>query len=127
MEHCTKKYKEILKNFIGVTYKTMYSPFRIMEQVENPKIKKMKFHKSPYLAYHTENVLKEIGNAIDTGVAYSSGRYRNGYDVSFDYKPASESKDGIARAWYSEEYKDCGNGHYYLALNRTHALYWEKD
>ena len=38
MEHYTDKYKEILKNFIGVTYKTMYSPFRNMEQIENPKI-----------------------------------------------------------------------------------------
>lgn len=127
MEHYTNKYKEILKNFMGVTYKTMYSPFRIMEQVENPKIKKMKFHKSPYLAYNTENVLRQIGEAMDNKIAYISGRYRNGYDVSFEYKPASENKDGIARAWYSEEYKDCGNGHYYIALNRTHAIYWEKD
>ena len=122
-----ESFKAIMRNFIGTTYQTIYKPFRIMEQIENPKIKKMRFHKSPYLAYQTENVLKQIGDAIDNKVKYSSGRYRNGYDVSFEYKPASESKDGIARAWYSEEYRDCGNGHYYLALNRTHAIYWEKD
>lgn len=30
-------------------------------------------------------------------------------------------------AWLSREYKNCGNGHYYLLISPTHAIYYEKD
>lgn len=43
------------------------------------------------------------------------------YDVTLDYK-ASDN-----RAWYSEEYRDCGNGHYYIALNENTAWFCEDD
>lgn len=43
------------------------------------------------------------------------------YDVSFEYNPETK------RAWYSEEYRGCGNGHYYLALNYNTALFYEND
>ena len=46
---------------------------------------------------------------------------RVSYDVSFEYN--AEYK----RAWYSEEYKNCGNGHYYLAIDNTTAVYYEVD
>lgn len=46
---------------------------------------------------------------------------RTNYDVSFSYNPE------IKKAWYSLEYKDCGNGHYYLVLDETHALFYEDD
>ena len=46
---------------------------------------------------------------------------RVSYDVSFEYN--AEYK----RAWYSEEYKNCGNGHYYLAIDNTTAVYYEDD
>lgn len=45
--------------------------------------------------------------------------YDNHYEVNFfeDY----------ARGWYSEEYKGCGNGHYYFMLDESHALFGEDD
>ena len=43
------------------------------------------------------------------------------YDVRFNY----DAEKGMA--WYSEEYKGCGNGHYYLAIDDSHAIYYEKD
>lgn len=46
---------------------------------------------------------------------------RTNYDTSFNYK-ANENM-----AWYSEEFKDCGNGHYYLALDNNTALFCEND
>jgi hypothetical protein len=46
---------------------------------------------------------------------------RTSYDVSYQYNPEK------AKAWYSEEYRSCGNGHYYLALDATHALFYEDD
>ena len=52
-----------------------------------------------------------------------SGRYRSRYDISLSVEP----KDGVKRAFYSEEYKDCGNGYYYLAIDHAHAVFLEKD
>lgn len=43
------------------------------------------------------------------------------YDISFEYNPEQN------KAWYSEEYRNCGNGHYYLALNNEYALFYEDD
>lgn len=47
--------------------------------------------------------------------------YTVNYDVSFEYDPDRNA------AWYSEEYRGCGNGHYYLALNHSTALFCEDD
>lgn len=47
--------------------------------------------------------------------------HRVSYDVSFEYKADKNM------AWYSEEYRDCGNGHYYLACNNSVALFCEDD
>ncbi len=52
---------------------------------------------------------------------YRSGRIRAGYDVSFEYD--AEKK----KAWYSEEFRGCGNGHYYIALDANTALFVEDD
>ena len=52
---------------------------------------------------------------------YYSGRIEAGYDVSFRY----QAKDN--KAWYSEEYRNCGNGHYYIALDADTALFVEDD
>ena len=46
---------------------------------------------------------------------------RTNYDTSFNYEPDRKM------AWYSEEYKNCGNGHYYLALDNNTALFCEND
>lgn len=47
--------------------------------------------------------------------------YRTNYDTSFEYNAEKQL------AWYSEEYKNCGNGHYYLALDHSTALFCEDD
>lgn len=45
------------------------------------------------------------------------------YDISYEYNPLSSN----INAWYSEEFRGCANGHYYLMLNSTHAIYCEND
>lgn len=80
------------------------------------KIKKMYFGKVDY----TENIFKNIQTALKLKKQHYCHK-TVGYDVSFSYDPSQN------RAWYSEEYRGCGNGHYYLALNGTHALYYEDD
>jgi len=79
------------------------------------KIKKM------YFGRGNEHIFAEIALALKNKKEYDTGRIRTNYDVSFSYNPE------MGRAWYSEEYKNCGNGHYYLALNGTHAVFWEDD
>jgi hypothetical protein len=81
-----------------------------------PKIKKMRFERGSY----NDHVLAAIQKAMDEKrTHHTSGRYQ--YDVSFEYNADKN------RAWYSEEYRGCGNGHYYLALDATHALFVEDD
>lgn len=87
----------------------------IMRRMLGPAvIKKMYFGK-----YRNKIILCQIKAAIAQKTEYSV-RERVGYDVSFSY-------NGKSSAWYSEEYRDCGNGHYYIALDATHALFIEDD
>lgn len=80
-------------------------------------VKKMFFGRT-----NNQWVLNNIKNALAKKYKYSSARYYDGsYDASFEYDPERKM------AWYSEEYKNCGNGYYYLALSATHALFCEKD
>jgi hypothetical protein len=87
----------------------------ILWYMTNPlKIKKMNFG-----AYNVVT-LAEIKEALELNKPISlTGK--TSYDVSFEYNPE------IKRAWYSEEFKGCGNGHYYLALNHEYAVYYEDD
>jgi len=80
------------------------------------KVKKMRFCK-----YGNEEVLQRIALAMQNKQqCFESGR--TNYDIGFEYSPDKGNK-----AWYSEEFKGCGNGHYYLALDATHALFYEND
>lgn len=64
-----------------------------------------------------ERIAAALGNKQD----YSSGRIHAGYDVTFTYETTKN------KAWYSEEYRNCGNGHYYIALDASTALFVEND
>ena len=67
--------------------------------------------------YYKEEIAKAIREKRD----YRISRLPVKYDVTFEYS-ASRNK-----AWYSEEYRNCGNGHYYLALDHSTALFYEDD
>ena len=51
--------------------------------------------------------------------------WRKGYDNRVECK--KNETNGVMCAWYSEEYKGCGNGHYYYAIDATHAIFGEDD
>ena len=93
---------------------------RDFEWINKAKIKTMIFHRSRWDNAKTEHIRQNIAEALKNKTSYQC-RGSNGYDVSFEYD-AEKNK-----AWYSEEYVGCGNGHYYLALDSTHAIYYEKD
>ena len=46
---------------------------------------------------------------------------------TYEYVTRKIGKDGVFRAWFSSEYKGCGNGDYYLLINPTQAIFVEKD
>jgi hypothetical protein len=50
--------------------------------------------------------------------------WRKNYDNRIS---CQQGEDGIMRAWFSSEFKDCGNGHYYLAIDESHAIFCEDD
>lgn len=95
--------------------KTVPNSHLIWTYAKLPKVKKMYFGK-----YHNQTVLDYISRAMANKQECSADE-RAGYDVSFQYKPEKNM------AWYSEEYRGCSNGHYYLAINSTHALFCEDD
>lgn len=80
------------------------------------RLKSMYFGK-----YENKQIKSEISEAIQNKRDYSTGIIPINYDVSFNYIGKE------AKAWYSEEYKGCGNGHYYLALDHNTALFYEND
>ena len=49
--------------------------------------------------------------------------WRNVYDNTLEII----SDNGIYKGYYSEEFRNCGNGHYYLLFDATHAIYYEDD
>ena len=65
---------------------------------------------------------EEVAECIKSGRSFHR-RWTNGYDNTLDV----EVNDGVMRAWYSEEYRNCGNGHYYLMFDATHAIFYEDD
>ena len=49
--------------------------------------------------------------------------WRNVYDNTLEIL----NDNGIYRGFYSEEFRGCGNGHYYLLFDATHAIFYEDD
>ena len=83
----------------------------------NKPIKTMNFDK--YDREFQKKLLAEnIANKVNISHRWVNG-YDNSYEVRFD-------KD-FPRAWYSEEFRGCGNGHYYFLLDNCHAIFGEDD
>ncbi len=73
--------------------------------------------------------LKAFEMAFENKTEYSwSKRARGpqGRDLSASVQ-VSQYKDEHVRAFYSSEFPGCGNGDYYLLLNPTTAIYYERD
>ena len=76
--------------------------------------------KSMYFGYNNTGAKVCIKEALSKKEAIQvTGR--TSYDVTFSYDPTYNT------AYYAEEYKGCGNGHYYIAINENTALWCEDD
>lgn len=63
-------------------------------------------------------IAENVANRVNCSHRWTNG-YDNSYEIRFDEK--------YIRAWYSEEYRGCGNGHYYFLLDECHAIFGEDD
>lgn len=78
------------------------------------KVEKMNF------GWRNEEKLAHIAQCLRDKIRCSESG-RTNYDISFEYNPETSG------AFYSKEFRNCGNGHYYLALDATHAVFYEDD
>ena len=76
-----------------------------------------------YRSWERDDLREQFANAISNKTNYSY-RWQNGYDNLIECKLGD---DGVMRAWYSEQYRGRGNGHYYLALDERNAMFCEND
>jgi hypothetical protein len=65
------------------------------------------------------NLKKHIDNKEDFHYSWQSQ-----YDIRVS---GANGADGNYRAWFSAEYRNCGNGHYYLLINENTAAFCEDD
>lgn len=75
--------------------------------------------------FHSNNkdyIKQKIEESIKNKAPYFYS-WRKQYDNSIEVRFG----DDYIRGWYSEEYKNCGNGHYYFLLDECHVLYSEDD
>ena len=114
-----KAYIPYLRRFPFVFYEddneNLHINTEYISELSDCKLKSMYFGK-----YANKCIKDGLQQAIKNKTDYSAGQTVS-YDVSVNY----QAKDN--KAWYSEEYRNCGNGHYYLALDHSTALYYEDD
>lgn len=117
-----KNYNECLE------YVRKHYPFMIYKKDDNTEALDVDYiyeisnlkTKSMYFGYNNKSYKEQIKEHLKKKEKLSLYQRVN-YDVSFEYN----AEKGLA--WYSEEYKDCGNGHYYIALDENTALFCEDD
>ena len=100
------------------------SDFYHFEQLnENKQIVSIPYGKyNQYDRLRVEQALERARQA-EGDFEQETARWRGSYDFSVGVA----KRDGNLMGWYSAEYKNCGNGHYYLLLDATHAIYSEDD
>lgn len=118
-EEKAKAFLPYLRKFPFVFYEdhngNLHIDTEYIWELSDCKLKSMYFGK-----YANKRIKDELQQAIRSKKDYKGSRTVS-YDVSINY----QAKDN--KAWYSEEYRNCGNGHYYLALDHSTALFYEND
>ena len=91
--------------------------FDCFDSLFNTRIKTIRF-----MSYDRDYQKRRLKESIDNkeNLTY---RWRNGYDNHYEICFSEDYSSG----WYSEEYKNCRNGHYYYLLDECHVLFGEDD
>ena len=120
--------KAATSDFYNDVYRHLYDnsnkfPWLHTYQVFESFLSSSRCWKSPNFGHWWRSEKQVLKNAIENKRNYNH-KWREGYDNSIEVR---FDEDGRAMGWYSEEYKDCGNGHYYLLFDATHAIFYEND
>ena len=89
-------------------------------------LKAKKCWKNPSFDKYDYSYKEHVINSVKCAIANKKDirfNWRNVYDNTLEIIGAND----IYRGYYSEEYRNCGNGHYYLLFDATHAIYYEDD
>ena len=76
-----------------------------------------------YDKYEKDTIREHFADAIKNKRKFNYS-WTKGYDNTIG---CYQGRDDNMCALYSEEYRGCGNGHYYLALDERHAIFYEND
>lgn len=79
-------------------------------------------YETDYQREYVEKNLLDLINGKTTDEFCTSWRKKYDNTISAKY-----NSFGKKCAWYSTEYKDCANGHYYLMFDEKHAIFIESD
>ena len=120
-ENLLKDFCQVCENKGTYTaYNTYINRIDDINLMCNLYVMKSPMKKPVYARYDgLENMTK---NAIENK---QDARHR--WFGSYDYSIEVSHDKGCSMAWYSEEFKGCGNGHYYLLLDAETALFCEDD
>ena len=119
-----EKFMEDVENdrLFGAAWDKKYSWFHTYQVFEsflrNTCWKSINFHKRD-----REYEVGRIQEALKNKTGYRT-YWTKGYDNSIEVALGEDRK---MRAWYSEEFRGCANGHYYLMFDATHAIFYEDD
>ena len=118
----TDSYKFYLSTYPNKEYSWVGCSYVLFEQFIKEKCWKSinldKWDREFYIERISQTIKEKPKNAY-------IHKWHKGYDNTIEIK--FDATDGILRGWYSEEYKHCSNGHYYILLDATHAIHVEDD
>lgn len=77
-------------------------------------------------------IMKQFSEAVRNHVPFSSGRFDfRGYDGSLWVETCDKDdgyyNKGDLKAGFSKEFRNCGNGYYYLLINEEHFIGYDID
>jgi hypothetical protein len=101
------------------------SHFEAWQKASDYGLPKIEGHKTITMqsAGMPEYAQQQLKDAIDQKKNYSY-HWDCGWDCSVS---TSMGTDGIYRGWFSQEFKGTGNGHYWLLISPTQAIFAEHD
>ena len=123
--------RELINDIITDSYELFYSEVYKENgkyawvhgyQVFEAFVRKTCWKSIAWRRWEREEMSKRVAECIKNGGEFSR-RWENGYDNTVEVA----NRNGEKLAWYSEEYRGCGNGHYYLMFDATHAIFYEDD
>ncbi len=123
--------EEERSEFAECTYEGNFKPLHdkyewleVWDELFEGVISKRGIKSVNYYSDEKDEIISQMKDALDSGKKYYHS-WTKGYDNSVSVQHSASRGYPIGN--YSEEYRGTGNGHYYILLDFTHALFCEDD